>query len=823
MVNHETFNPSSIEENSELSKLESNRRQALASLKKVSLNPKETFLREHQISMVQSLIEHLEKGETAGYMSEPTGSGKSAVIAKIAEVMGLKTIILSPTQQILRQTRDDAKKFTPDLNLTNYYANEKDSSGKVINTTYQSIPTVIENENFNSEEIQLVICDELHTSLGEQRHTIFRNFPNALKIGMTATPAFDQLEEYMERGIVDEDEEWTKLYTNLIHEMSIEEAMERGILINPLNVHLLKTNVTVSDIQVQSNGEYREADVRRYFATKSRNALAIGMIAGVDKIPAQYNIPEDQKRELEAIHTKISGKKTVVFGIDIDHAEQLAQDLRDAEVNATAVHGKTKNSEDILRDHSKGNTQVVTGVDMLGIGWNSPETEVGIFLRPTYSEKKAVQQLGRIMRISPDSGKENAFAIQLVDQFSRRVDRPVLIPDIFDPEFVMKGNISKSSTTPGQKENAQDKAVVSFSGMDIESIVEEIQIKSMLKSRFSQGSIQEISNLTNKLIQETHEQYPDATLYELFRLVVDQLPQRIPSEAQEKSFQAIADPDPKIKELGKNSFLLFNMKTILRVVDLYFDEDSDTIDDRDELFSTATAAVLEKLSNISGKTQVSQQVHSIARNGLVNFLSKNENMPPAWIRRGNQTKKTINDRIDETLGPQNYIMSEKEIGDLAGSIIDETSVGRTNLEKYIIFKNSLRIEKQANNEDATFKEYSSSALEEDLKRAMETLTDRERRVLESRFGTEEGKSQTLEDVARQFGVTRERITQIEKKALRKLRHPTRSKHIIDHMDDDYIARPIKTIKSESSANKAPYRDPDLISELVKKQSQEQRL
>ena len=310
MVNHETFNPSSIEENSELSKLESNRRQALASLKKVSLNPKETFLREHQISMVQSLIEHLEKGETAGYMSEPTGSGKSAVIAKIAEVMGLKTIILSPTQQILRQTRDDAKKFTPDLNLTNYYANEKDSSGKVINTTYQSIPTVIENENFNSEEIQLVICDELHTSLGEQRHTIFRNFPNALKIGMTATPAFDQLEEYMERGIVDEDEEWTKLYTNLIHEMSLEEAMERGILINPLNVHLLKTNVTVSDIQVQSNGEYREADVRRYFATKSRNALAIGMIAGVDKIPAQYNIPEDQKRELEAIHTKIRKKNS---------------------------------------------------------------------------------------------------------------------------------------------------------------------------------------------------------------------------------------------------------------------------------------------------------------------------------------------------------------------------------------------------------------------------------------------------------------------------------------------------------------------------------
>ncbi len=57
---------------------------------------------------------------------------------------------------------------------------------------------------------------------------------------------------------------------------------------------------------------------------------------------------------------------------------------------------------------------------------------------------------------------------------------------------------------------------------------------------------------------------------------------------------------------------------------------------------------------------------------------------------------------------------------------------------------------------------------------LHTLSDRERRVIQLRFGLDDGRSRTLEVVGREFGVTRERIRQIEAKALRKLRHPTRS-------------------------------------------------
>lgn len=72
-------------------------------------------------------------------------------------------------------------------------------------------------------------------------------------------------------------------------------------------------------------------------------------------------------------------------------------------------------------------------------------------------------------------------------------------------------------------------------------------------------------------------------------------------------------------------------------------------------------------------------------------------------------------------------------------------------------------------------------LRESVKNALAVLSDRERQVLELRFGLADGKDHTLEEVGQYFNVTRERIRQIESKALRKLRHPTRSRHLRDYL------------------------------------------
>ncbi len=74
-------------------------------------------------------------------------------------------------------------------------------------------------------------------------------------------------------------------------------------------------------------------------------------------------------------------------------------------------------------------------------------------------------------------------------------------------------------------------------------------------------------------------------------------------------------------------------------------------------------------------------------------------------------------------------------------------------------------------------------LKDEIRQALSTLTDREAQVLRYRFGLDDGTCRTLEEVGNMFGVTRERIRQIEAKALRKLRHPSRSRKLKDYLND----------------------------------------
>ena len=87
-----------------------------------------------------------------------------------------------------------------------------------------------------------------------------------------------------------------------------------------------------------------------------------------------------------------------------------------------------------------------------------------------------------------------------------------------------------------------------------------------------------------------------------------------------------------------------------------------------------------------------------------------------------------------------------------------------------------------NDSPAPAEKAASSLLREQLNSVLCTLTPREEQVLKLRFGLEDGRPRTLEEVGRQFEITRERIRQIEAKALRKLRHPSRSKPLRDYLD-----------------------------------------
>ena len=77
----------------------------------------------------------------------------------------------------------------------------------------------------------------------------------------------------------------------------------------------------------------------------------------------------------------------------------------------------------------------------------------------------------------------------------------------------------------------------------------------------------------------------------------------------------------------------------------------------------------------------------------------------------------------------------------------------------------------------------ATLLKEQLDEVLDTLTEREQKVLRLRFGMNDGRARTLEEVGKEFKVTRERIRQIEAKALRKLRHPSRSRKLKDFLQE----------------------------------------
>lgn len=770
------------------------RLRAISNLEKSLQKPEETYLREHQINMLQALLEFLKSGESTGYLSEPTGVGKSAVLVKAAEAMGLKTVILSPTQQILDQNFDAARKFTPELKITNVDARSQDFSGRVINTTYQSVHSILKERGegqitrgrhvFRPEDVELLLCDEAHTGLGEKRHAIYRDFPNAILIGLTATPDFQQLEGFIGRGIVKKDEPWAGMFRNNIHEMTLEEAIEREILVN-LNVHLLKTNTVVKDIKILSNDEYRQSDIEKYFATKSRDALAIGAIVGSHAVPKDVNLASLQKKEIEAIHEKIKGKRTVVFGISIEHIEKLAKELRSQGISAAAVHSETDPGKrtQILKAHANGEIQVVLGVDMLRLGWDSPPTEVGIYLRPTHSGIVKIQELGRILRPSQETGKEKAIAVEFVDSMVDPMQAPVLIANIFDPEYILRGSQTGREPSSVIEKTSKDKPKITFSGIDVDAIVEEARSQEMLRKRFKQVTVAEMSELLDEIIAEITETNTNMEFFDLCKELANILPGKLPNEVNQGVLQAVANIDVNTRKLGEKAIIYLNLKTILTVVDGFANIEKEN---KEELLMVAILGVIENINRIKPYFGISQQIHHAARRGIVRYIATRDKIPVGIVEHPDFP--IILSSVNKAL-TERGALSKEEVEKLANELSEKTGIHTRNLIRYIKNKkiiigfNDLR-KKETLQEDNVVDTVIKKSLSETINDVLGSLTERQRRVIKLRFGLEEGEGKkTFEEVGKGMGVTGATARQIQEKALRELRHPKRSRRFVDYLEE----------------------------------------
>ena len=725
-------------------------------------------LRPHQLDFIHAVRDHFKEGKTAGYVSHPTGSGKTRSATELAQILGLRTVILSPTQTILRQTGRDAQTRTS-LDVRTYYAYKKDDvSEGVVNTTYQSIPSLVKKGELKAEEVDLLICDELHTTLGEQRHTLFRQFPNALMVGFTATPYAEQLKEYVQRGLVDETEPWLDLFREQIHEMSLEEAMEKEILVH-LDAHLVETNTRVEDIKIQSSGDYSKGELERCLNTAARNALVIGMVVGVQKLPENVELSPTQMEEIKQIHELVKGKRTFVFGISIEQIDRLCSELRERDISAEAVHSKVPDSlrEDILDHHSTGDLQVVGGVDALRIGVDSPATEVGIFMAPTHSGIVALQELGRILRPSPQTGKKRAIAIQLVDTFQRKTQSPVLIPNIFDPYYVLRGTQTGKAQPEREAHVARENPIITFSGMNIEVIIEQARSAEMLQRRFKQSTLSEMNTIVDAIIAEIHHKDPNVRPLEMYRQLVDALPNKIPLEKQEETLQGLASIDSNTVSMAKKVLLALNMKSILSAVEQFFTRDEN---ENEELLDAALVSVFDKVSRLKTTRQIGSRIYSLAERGAAEVVAQRENMPMSWVLDKWHSK--IKQAVEEALQNLTFEPSEQVYNTLVERISSRINIPAEPIAAYLRYRSYIKNAGSAiHDEEDVVEEIQNRLRRDDIDMIMqEVLSPREQMVVKLYYGSSDPRESgfTYLEIADELGLSSKRVSQICVNAITKL-------------------------------------------------------
>lgn len=152
------------------------------------------------------------------------------------------------------------------------------------------------------------------------------------------------------------------------------------------------------------------------------------------------------------------------------------------------------------------------------------------------------------------------------------------------------------------------------------------------------------------------------------------------------------------------------------------------------------------------------------------------------INKYKKIERQLEQKLERAPTPEE-VAKEMEIDLEKAHQIVKISQGTTSLETPVGKEEDTRLKEFIEDEFSIspFDRASKELLREHIGDVLTTLNEREKRVLELRFGLKDGRTRTLEEVGKEFGVTRERIRQIEAKALRKLRHPSRSKRLRDYL------------------------------------------
>lgn len=347
-------------------------------------------LRAYQVEAADAVTSAFDRGVAGPAVVLPTGSGKTTVIAELVRrevVRGRRVLLMAHRNELIEQMVDATVAVNPSGPVPAMIGgpHRGSLSVQIVSATVQSLQRDEALAALGTRD--LLIIDEAHHAVAATYRKVIEHFSSSRRAGFTATmtrlaPA---------KGEPPLREVWAEV----VYERDLIWAVENGFLLAPNGV-----TVELPDLDVDSlhTGDGEITD----------NEAAEAMMRDTTL-----------NATVEAVVTHTGELSTIVFGASMDHCRQVAESLVGVNVPAEMVVGPTsaRDRAGIYRRFRDGDTRVLVTVDVLTEGADFPRCEAVVLARPTHSQSRLVQCVGRALRphtFECGRVKERALVVDLV-------------------------------------------------------------------------------------------------------------------------------------------------------------------------------------------------------------------------------------------------------------------------------------------------------------------------------------------------------------------------------------------------------------------------
>lgn len=323
-------------------------------------------LRPYQQEAKDSIFQEWEKGIRNTLLVLPTGCGKTIVFAKVTEDCvrnGDRVLILAHRGELLEQAADKIAKSTG-LGCATEKA-EESCLGSWFRITIGSVQSLMREtrlSRFPEDYFDTIIIDEAHHCISDSYQRVLKHFPEAKVLGVTATP---------DRGDM---RNLGQVFESLAYEYTLPKAIKEGYL-SSIKAVTIPLRVDLTGVGVQS-GDFKAGDL------------------GTALDPYLEGIAEEMEKYCR-------DKKTVVFLPLVKTSQKFRDILNEHGFRAAEVNGESADRTEVLEDYAAGKYNVLCNSMLLTEGWDCPDVDCIVVLRPTKVRSLYCQMVGRGTRIAP--------------------------------------------------------------------------------------------------------------------------------------------------------------------------------------------------------------------------------------------------------------------------------------------------------------------------------------------------------------------------------------------------------------------------------------